>query len=138
MFILIRFVRSPVRLCFLIICQILICRIDLILSKPNIWLIFIFLLIYFGGMIVLFMYVRSVSQNEFMFLNLRWIWLLPLVGLSLRFDSYRIIKSEACQRRTMFSSLGSRWGVWMLRYLLIIIILVVKLTRPNFGALRSD
>ena len=136
-FIMINFMQSPISLCFVILLQILFCSADLSLNKSHIWVVFIFLLIFFGGIMVIFMYVRSVSQNDQLVINIKWLSLIPLRVVFLCFDKFRLNKTETCPITCIFRPYRLNWGVFLLIYLLITIVLVVKLTRPNYGALRS-
>ena len=135
---LMRMFSSPVSLCIIIIAQILLCSLEVLIHKNNIWLNFVFLLIFFGGLMVLFMYVRRVSQNEILRGHF---WLLPFGCLRVVFfqiDYLNISSSRGCRGELCFNRLGWWLASLLILYLFTTIILVVKITNPCRGALRVE
>ena len=135
--VLIRIFRSPIRLCIIIIIQIIFCSIEIIFHKNNIWLNLIFLIIFFGGLIVLFIYVRSVSQNELINFNVKLSPLVMVSGLFLQWDYFNIANTNLCPGIICFNKIGWWLSSILIVYLFVVIVIVVKITNPNNGALRT-
>ena len=136
--ILISIFTAPMSLCIIIILQVVICSIDVLNHKNNIWLNFIFILIFFGGVIVLLVYVSRVSQNELITFKF---WLYPFIlfsTLTIQHDYYNISSTRSCVGSVCFRGLGWWLSVILIIYLFVVIIIVVKITDPYTGALRVE
>ena len=136
-FIIIAMFQAPISLCVVMLLQIIMCSLDLGIYKGQLWTNFIFMLIFFGGLIVLFIYVRRVRQNESLYINTQLLWLTPILLISVG-RNYRILTSTKCPRIEYFTQLGWGWAVLGIFYLLLALILLVKVSRPQFGALRTE
>lgn len=107
----------------------------------DLWCVLIFLLIFFGGVIVLFVYVRSVAQNDTFSIGLSRAWLVPsLVALwVISSPSLAPLKlTSASVGRELFASTSFFWGLSAISYLLIVLVIAVKLTQSFYGALRVE
>jgi len=61
---------SPVLLCLILIGQIVLCAFVCRAGLSNLWVVLVFTLIFFGGLIVLFVYISGLVQSERIGVNL--------------------------------------------------------------------
>jgi len=107
-------------------------------STYDSWTILIFLLIFFGGVIVLFLYISTLAINEQTKVKTRVIALIPIVLLFRRRAGAKgLIEGGGLIGWEVFKHLRSGWGPILIVYLLYCLILVVKTCKSYLGALRS-
>ena len=134
----IQIVSSPIGICILLIMQILTTRL-ISVWVGSLWLRLIFVLIFFGGLIVLFVYIRSVAQNDTIVFNTNRLWVIGPAGFMLFILPKRSISfSHKCLGQELLTPVSLSWGLILVLYLLIVLVIAVKLRRGYFGALRVD
>nr|ALO77020.1 NADH deshydrogenase subunit 6 [Mordellidae sp. GENSP02] len=123
-------------------------------SAPNFWFSYILFLIMVGGMLVLFIYMTSVASNEKFKTNWLLLTLIPLTTLAIAsydmtmsstflFNNY---ESMPISSEINFNQLIIKFMNWpssitlafMIIYLLITLIAVVKITNLSYGPLRTN
>lgn len=108
-----------------------------IFSDP--WCILIFLIIFFGGLLVLFVYVSALAHNEILAPNIpRLIFLLPIFGFSFsstpRRAPWRSLHPAAVH---LFNLNLYSISIGLITYLLLALLIVSHITFFHFGALRE-
>merc|ERR1719348_301990 len=126
------------------------------LSNLSFWFSYILFLIFLGGMLVLFIYVTSLASNEVFkpsILIIRVIILLSTIGLIfLVLDPIILIQNTLVKKRslikdfvystdmelinTIYNSTNINATIFIVFYLLLTLIVVVKITGNFFGPLR--
>nr|WJW73785.1 NADH dehydrogenase subunit 6 [Platypeza sp.] len=141
----------------LLIQTVLICLVSGLLSK-SFWFSYILFLVFMGGMLVLFIYVTSLSSNEMFSLSMKMsLWLLILfTSLCLIFYAFeinlysKIINNDMIEMTNMSSYLSDNSlnlvklynyptnliTILLINYLLITLIVIVKITNLFYGPLR--
>nr|YP_009971650.1 NADH dehydrogenase subunit 6 [Thor amboinensis]QNG57245.1 NADH dehydrogenase subunit 6 [Thor amboinensis] len=122
------------------------------------WFSYILFLIYLGAMLVLFLYMVSLAPNEKFSIPLKWVWLILIlvVGslIMLVLDSMMIpmktpienssvspneMSSYVMNKITMMYSPSSmNLTIFIIMYLLLTLIVVVKITNVTSGPLRMN
>nr|AML25624.1 NADH dehydrogenase subunit 6 [Staphylinidae sp. BMNH 1274669] len=124
------------------------------LLNSNFWFSYILFLIMIGGMLVLFIYMTSIASNEmfaysnslmmmmsilmfsisifFIFNDSMWL------NLSLMFNESFIFKMNNFYNLTKFFTYPSIYMIFfMIIYLLLTLVVVVKITKIEYGPLRQ-
>jgi len=132
---------TPVSICLITIIQSLVVGCLTWTFMKDTWCILMFLIIYFGGVIVLFIYVCSLSQNTTLQLNSKIIIMIfPLVVvvdwslLRWRSDSSEITQTEIIR---IINNEFNAVAIMLILYLLYGLISVVKVSKFYYGALRQ-
>ena len=103
------------------------------------WFIYVVILLFTGGIMVLFTYIRTITYSrKITFHSLSWyIWLLFVCLIIL----IPLKISSPLNYLELSSVYYFRGGVVLLglaRYLFLVLVLVVKLTAPNQGPLKAN
>lgn len=124
------------------------------LSTYSYWFSYILFIIFLGGMLVLFIYVTSLASNESFFfswsaITFSLVFLLILTSLTLFWDpltvttmtqlplpSFTFRTSNVFIIRWIYSSNVIRFTLYIILYLLLTLIVVVKITNLFKGPLR--
>nr|QFO91029.1 NADH dehydrogenase subunit 6 [Trachypenaeus curvirostris]QUT08450.1 NADH dehydrogenase subunit 6 [Trachypenaeus curvirostris] len=125
------------------------------LSMNSFWFSYILFLIFLGAMLVLFMYVASLASNEtFSFSSTSAMFLLMVISLSFLFIffdpltlnsslsiaqssiSSDLFKSTPAILSTIYNKTSMNLTLFIVFYLLLTLIAVVKITNTFFGPLR--
>uniref|UniRef100_UPI0030FE1206 NADH dehydrogenase subunit 6 n=1 Tax=Pintara bowringi TaxID=2866487 RepID=UPI0030FE1206 len=156
------FLKHPLAMGFMILIQtIMICLISGLYLNTY-WFSYILFLTFFGGLLVLFIYVSSVASNElfqFLFKNkLLMLFLLLLLfmitfillnnNLNLIFDSFKLNKfynyiilinnNNNINLTKLYNEQTYLLMMMMIIYLFITLVAVVKITNIFHGPLRSN
>nr|YP_009026956.1 NADH dehydrogenase subunit 6 [Leptomantella albella]AHW52371.1 NADH dehydrogenase subunit 6 [Leptomantella albella] len=148
------FLNHPLSMGLVLFLQtILMCLISGLLST-NFWFSYILLLIYIGGMLVLFMYITSLASNEMFFYSNKMLILLLLTPLILitvywlnssfniyTFENLENINSTVTFLHTsllkMYNQPINKMTIMIAGYLFLTLIAVVKMININKGPLRQ-
>nr|YP_010049520.1 NADH dehydrogenase subunit 6 [Mirocaris indica]QPL15855.1 NADH dehydrogenase subunit 6 [Mirocaris indica] len=126
------------------------------LSTKSMWFSYILFLIFLGAMLVLFIYVASLASNEAFTLSLTLIsislltiflgslfWLLDPLLLSLKtsiessfIETSQFLFSTQSILSTIYNPTSANLTLFIILYLLLTLIVVVKITSTFFGPLR--
>nr|ASY98259.1 NADH dehydrogenase subunit 6 [Pseudogalepsus sp. JZ-2017] len=147
------FMNHPLSMGLILFLQtILMCLISGLMSL-SFWFSYILLLIYLGGMLVLFMYVTSLASNEMFFWKMKMmipIGFLPITYICIYFCNPQISLNfyENLENLTIFTSNSSNFLLKMYNqpinmmtiliatYLFLTLIAVVKIINIHKGPLR--
>lgn len=132
-------VTSPVLLCLMLIGQILMCVCVCSITASRLWVTLIFMLIFFGGLMVLFVYIRGLIQREKINVDLGV--LVCLLPVSAYFRSNFVLEASSweearCAGLRLYTSDCVLWNLALVVYLLGCIIAAVKIVRGYYGAMR--
>lgn len=121
---------------------ILICLLSSVLaffSVPDRWCTIIFLIIFFGGLLVLFVYISAFAQNEITSINkTRIVFLLPpLITMSVFPIRRRAWELSRPFATALFSNSMLYLTLGLISYLLFALFIVSHVTFFHFGALRE-
>nr|AXZ71091.1 NADH dehydrogenase subunit 6 [Platypeza sp. XL-2018] len=141
----------------LLIQTVLICLVSGLLSK-SFWFSYILFLVFMGGMLVLFIYVTSLSSNEMFSLSMKMTLYMLILFISLSLIFYiseinlysKIVNNDMIEMTNMSSYLPDNKlnliklynyptnfiTVLLINYLLITLIVIVKITNLFYGPLR--
>nr|YP_008379290.1 NADH dehydrogenase subunit 6 [Nautilocaris saintlaurentae]AGS12715.1 NADH dehydrogenase subunit 6 [Nautilocaris saintlaurentae] len=126
------------------------------LATKSMWFSYILFLIFLGAMLVLFIYVASLASNEAFTLSLTLIsislltiflgslfWLLDPLLLSLKtsiessfIETSQFLFSTQSILSTIYNPTSANLTLFIILYLLLTLIVVVKITSTFFGPLR--
>ena len=116
--------------------------VGLICIKINLtWFFYLLVLVFLGGVIVLIIYINTLAMNEkFFFYKVEFksvYMILFLIALQLVFykNSFLKINFSNCIPRALYGSANSLLLVFLILYLLLTLICVVKLVKFEFGPL---
>nr|ALL97413.1 NADH dehydrogenase subunit 6 [Asiemphytus rufocephalus] len=124
----------------------------------NFWYMYILFLIMLGGMLILFIYVSSLSSNQkfifdknFLLINLilmMMIFLMIILMKNLNYfnlDMIKLMNVEIEENFMLKMSLNKLYNkptnqimIMLINYLLITLFIIVKITNINMGALRKN
>nr|QTH79118.1 NADH dehydrogenase subunit 6 [Empria sp.] len=150
--------KSPLSMGLMLLIQTL--NITLIsgLISLNFWYSYILFLIMLGGMLILFIYVSSLSSNhkfifdkKFLYMNL-FLYIIIIVMIlysknfyNFNYDLYKILNMEISQNFLMKMSMNKLYNyptnqimIMIINYLLLTLFIVVKITNINLGPLRKN
>uniref|UniRef100_A0AAU7VB97 NADH-ubiquinone oxidoreductase chain 6 n=1 Tax=Stenopsocus wangi TaxID=3074950 RepID=A0AAU7VB97_9NEOP len=149
------YLENPLTLGLILICQTLALTFFLGSLMKSFWFLYLLILIFIGGMLVLFIYVTSIFPNEkfninnnnffniILFMTLLMIILLiynNFFNLTLSFDSvenFILINKFMLPSVKMFSFNTSMLFIFMVNYLFYCMIVVIKITNFFSGPLRK-
>lgn len=140
-FVLIMKMSEPLIFCFALI--LFACSVSVVLgSLINRWICYAILLIFLGGIIVIFLYVSTLSLSNKIITtptpSSPLLGGLVLIILSLRFTpqiNFEIINSLVIQ---LYQEIHSPLLIFLVRYLLLTLLSVVKITQSFKGALLKQ
>nr|YP_009689718.1 NADH dehydrogenase subunit 6 [Wyeomyia confusa]QEE94460.1 NADH dehydrogenase subunit 6 [Wyeomyia confusa] len=136
------------------------CLITLIMGifTQTFWFSYILFLIFMGGMLVLFIYVTSLSSNEmfsfsiklmlffFLFYLLTIIWILLIDKSYMEnfisnnemnlFPNFSYIQEDIISLNKMYNFPNNLITILLINYLLLTLFMTVKITKKNYGSLR--
>lgn len=134
----------------LIICTVLIRIFSSILIK-KFWFSYILILIFVGGILVLFIYIISLSPNKkfkisikFLILSVFFVIIIYIIFrqiifiFELNFNFKSSINSNFYSSVKLFNSSSSLFTISSVLYLFLVIISVNKITKSNKGPLRAQ
>nr|ALO77148.1 NADH deshydrogenase subunit 6 [Libnetis granicollis] len=132
------FSKHPLTMGLLMMNQTIMLALMINYMNENPWFPFIIFIIIVGGLMVLFLYMTSITANKkFKF---SW-WLIPTTITPLFINTNYQPNYQIKMLETMlikyFSMPNCLIMVMIMAFLLITLIAVVKLTKTNFGALRQ-
>nr|UGB90515.1 NADH dehydrogenase subunit 6 [Leptomantella tonkinae] len=148
------FLNHPLSMGLILFLQtVLMCLISGLLST-NFWFSYILLLIYIGGMLVLFMYITSLASNEMFFYSNKMLILLlftPLILITIYWlnSSFNIYTFEYLENINttmtflhtsllkMYNQPVNKMTIMIAGYLFLTLIAVVKMININKGPLRQ-
>nr|QMX77176.1 NADH dehydrogenase subunit 6 [Colochela zhongi] len=125
----------------------------------NFWYMYILFLIMLGGMLILFIYVSSLSSNQkftlnkkfiliiIFFITMTWLILMMKINYLSLFNSntMKILETSFEQNLMMKMSMNKLYNkptnqimIMLINYLLLILFIVVKTTNINMGPLRKN
>nr|YP_010554786.1 NADH dehydrogenase subunit 6 [Potamyia horvati]UYO79432.1 NADH dehydrogenase subunit 6 [Potamyia horvati] len=145
------FIKNPLSLALLIITQTLFFCLIMNFNLNLYWISYILYLIMLGGMLILFLYMCSISSNEIMKLNIKIFFPITLISLIyfyfwLSNKSYQILKSpnfflnneNLLSINKIYNNFTLLISFMLMFYLLITLFMVTSLSYYNFGPLRSS
>nr|ASY98493.1 NADH dehydrogenase subunit 6 [Idolomantis diabolica] len=148
------FLNHPLSMGLILLLQtIMMCLISGFMS-PSFWFSYILLLIYLGGMLVLFMYITSLAPNEMFFYSNKTLSILLAFPLIILFMYYNKLNHpmnlyENLENITSLNLINNNFLLKMYNYptnmititiatyLFLTLIAVVKITYMNKGPLRQ-
>nr|YP_009532933.1 NADH dehydrogenase subunit 6 [Eumantispa harmandi]AMW67940.1 NADH dehydrogenase subunit 6 [Eumantispa harmandi]AYG51268.1 NADH dehydrogenase subunit 6 [Eumantispa harmandi] len=120
------------------------------------WFNYIMFLIMIGGMLVLFIYITSLASNELFNLSINnmislMLIMLLIMMMFMNMDNFFFIKissetdfmlnclynENSFNLIKLYNNNTMNITLWMIIYLLITLIIVVKITNINYGSLRK-
>nr|QTH79144.1 NADH dehydrogenase subunit 6 [Taxoblenus sinicus] len=150
--------KTPLSMGLILLIQTL--NITLISGKMslNFWFSYILFLIMLGGMLILFIYVSSLSSNQkfilnknYMIMNLMLLLIFILMifstklNLSMNLEMKKLMDLEIDQNFMLKMSLNKLYNnptnqimIMLMNYLLLTLFIVVKITNINMGSLRKS
>nr|YP_010535841.1 NADH dehydrogenase subunit 6 [Luprops yunnanus]UYB79053.1 NADH dehydrogenase subunit 6 [Luprops yunnanus] len=145
------FMKHPLSMGIILMIQTTIISLMTGLMNSSFWFSYIIFLIMIGGMLILFMYMTSVASNEMFELDLKPLLALPFIALMMMYLKSNIeislISSNSYQINSLvnyqdsfskFISMPNTMTLtFMMIYLLIALIAVVKMTHFSKGPLRQ-
>uniref|UniRef100_UPI0030E1A0A4 NADH dehydrogenase subunit 6 n=1 Tax=Tubuca alcocki TaxID=2083288 RepID=UPI0030E1A0A4 len=143
----------PLAMGLVLLIQTLLISISLGLSSFSFWFSYILFLIFLGGMLVLFIYVASIASNEafipstsyliFFFLatffSVTFLFIDPIMttsSSSLPWSSFSISTSVPMIISWIYNSPSMNFTIFIICYLLLMLIIVVKIINLFKGPLR--
>nr|UGS80370.1 NADH dehydrogenase subunit 6 [Kilauella sp. KispEL] len=149
--------NNPLSLGLILILQTIFLSIFLGSMTKSLWFLYLLILVYIGGMLVLFIYVTSIFPNEkFLFNQKSWILLLSMTALlfimifvytqffffSLNFSDFQnefsfSDHSWMLATTKMFCSKTNLTLIFLVNYLFYCMIVVIKITKFLNGPLRQ-
>nr|AEK48370.1 NADH dehydrogenase subunit 6 [Peripatoides sympatrica] len=151
------FMNHPLSMGLMIMLQVILICIIMGIYSMNFWFSYMLFLIFLGGLLVLFIYISSLAENElFMFYN-KWlnkifclilIMLILISNLSLNFnlnyynlDSMEKMKLLDLKMHFLFTHFYSS-SIWKITiflsiYLLLCLLIVTKICQLNKGPMRQ-
>lgn len=151
-------INHPLSTGLILLVQTILVSISASLFKSSYWFSYILFLIFLGGILVLFIYVTSLAANEqfkinrefliifllFLILSARLIFLDPII-LANKFETAlsTVIKSEleystaSLIVRIVYNKPRALFTLFIIRYLLLTLFVIVKLIRSSSSPLRS-
>uniref|UniRef100_A0AAU7VAJ6 NADH-ubiquinone oxidoreductase chain 6 n=1 Tax=Stenopsocus nepalensis TaxID=3074945 RepID=A0AAU7VAJ6_9NEOP len=149
------YLNNPLTLGLILICQTLTLTFFLGTLMKSFWFLYLLILIFIGGMLVLFIYVTSIFPNEKFDINnnnslniVTFMLLLTIIfitynyffNLTLTFDSvenFILANKFMIPSLKMFSFNTSMLFIFMVNYLFYCMIVVIKITNFFKGPLRE-
>nr|ADK97564.1 NADH dehydrogenase subunit 6 [Epiperipatus biolleyi] len=150
------FMMHPITMGIMIIIYVIPISILIGINSQNFWYSYIIILIYLGGLLILFLYITSLASNEKIFLKTSWhlkftiiIMTLLLVSLTLLVfsdqiqntdslqESLQIFSNENNSYTSFFSKPVGKITIFLASYLLLCLISVVKICHLIEGPIRA-
>nr|UGS80448.1 NADH dehydrogenase subunit 6 [Lachesilla sp. LaspGHN] len=151
------FSMNPLAMGLILILQTIFLSLFLITFMKSAWFIYMFILIFIGGMLILFIYVTSIFPNEkfnfnqlkmifffilFSVLTVMLILYLTLLNFNFSFlECYTIYPSmenaNLISTKKFFSSETNLLIIFLVNYLFFCMIVVIKITNFHEGPLRK-
>nr|YP_009532946.1 NADH dehydrogenase subunit 6 [Euclimacia badia]AYG51281.1 NADH dehydrogenase subunit 6 [Euclimacia badia] len=120
------------------------------------WFNYIMFLIMIGGMLILFIYVTSLASNELFNISIKdlsllLMFMMIIILMMMNIDNFINLKNSSETNFLMnflnkennynliklYNNYTMNMTLWMIIYLLITLIIVVKITNINYGSLRK-
>nr|AMW67798.1 NADH dehydrogenase subunit 6 [Chasmoptera huttii] len=152
-------IKHPLAMGLMLLIQTIIVSILCGLYSFSYWFAYILFLIMLGGMLVLFIYMTSLASNELFSLSTNWMLIsitLLLISFSLFFlidktfwmnHNYEMINlnhkvnflltENEISLIKLYNNPTMNITIMMMNYLLLTLIIVVKITKMNYGPLRQ-
>ena len=106
----------------------------------DLWCLIIFLIIFFGGILVLFVYISTLAHNEMILPNLNRVFLLLPILLFLRGLDFSISSNTETSTTIAIFLFDKNFfilSISLISYLLLCLIVVSTISFFHFGALRK-
>nr|YP_010554773.1 NADH dehydrogenase subunit 6 [Potamyia chinensis]UYO79419.1 NADH dehydrogenase subunit 6 [Potamyia chinensis] len=145
------FIKTPLSLALMIISQTLMFSLIMNFNLNLYWISYILYLIMLGGMLILFLYMCSISSNEIVKLNVKILLSsLPIILMYFFFwmsnKSYQLMNSpnflmnneNLISIHKIYNNFTLLISFLLMFYLLITLFMVTSLSYYNFGPLRAS
>nr|QRG31132.1 NADH deshydrogenase subunit 6 [Chrysochares punctatus] len=145
------FLNHPVSFGALLIFQTILVAIYSGMMNINFWFSYILFIVMIGGLLILFIYMTSIASNEKFKFSMKFIFIMPTTALTMYFTEKLLLEENFKTYETLifckfkmtnllnkyFNFPFSSMAVFLMMYLLLTMIVVVKLTKKNLGPIRQ-